>query len=197
MRNITVLSAFLLAMAAPAMAATPAPAPSAPANVPPEKIISAATGSFAGDGTMNRAVLIDDADNDSADLVIYAGDVGGPFKVVAFAHDIAYVGAMFGTVPELRVTKDGGLSVYSENMGVGRDKWEQTLTLAFRNGQYVVSGFTLSSWDGLDPNAGGSCDINFLSGKGIKNTKTKVTVTPGGIPVGQWSDDKIPKACQF
>ncbi len=180
------------------MLAATTPAHSAPpANVAPEKIISAASGSFANDGTMNRAILINDADNDAADLVIYAGDIGGSFKVVAFAHDIAYAGAMFGTQPELRVTKDGGLSVYSENTGVGRSKWEQTLTLAYRNGQYVVSGFTQSSWDGLDPNAGGSCDINFLTGKGVKNTKTKLTLTPGGIPVGQWSDDKIPKACQF
>lgn len=195
MRIAAALSGIVMVAAMPAIAAIPAPS-GPPATVAPQKIIAAVTGSFANDGTMNRAVLIADPDNDSADLVIYAADDSQAFKPAGFAHDIAYVGAMFGTMPELRITKSGALSVYSENTGVGRDKWEQTLTLAYRNGQYVVAGFTLNAWDGLDPNGGVSCDINYLSGKGVKNTKTKLAVISGGIPLGQWSDDKIPKACQ-
>ena len=56
-------------------------------------------------------------------------------KLAAFAHDIASSGNMFGNVAELRTTKNGALQVYSENTAVGRDKWERTMTLAYRKGR--------------------------------------------------------------
>ncbi len=179
------------------LAATPA----APSQIDAAKVIAATTGSFSNDGTMTRAVLIEDKDNDAADLAIYAANVGDDYVQVAFAHDIAFSGAMFGTQPELRTTKTGALQVYSENTGVGRDKWERTLTLAFRDGHYVVAGLTLSAWDGLDPKGGGTCDVNYLTGKGTANPTrgghTAVKVAAGGIPVEKWSEDSVPADCQF
>ncbi len=193
MLKIATLSAIAALLAAPVVAA---PLPGAPPVVPPSKVVSAASGDFTSDGSLGRAVLIEDADNASVDLAIYTGDAGNPMKLAAFAHDIASSGAMFGNMAELRTTKTGALQVHSENMAVGRDKWERTMTLAFRNGHFVVSGLTLSAFDTLDPKAGGSCDINFLSGK-AKAGRKAIKVAMGAIPVEKWTEDMIPKACQF
>ena len=195
MLKIVAASAVAVLLASPVLAA---PAPGAPSAIPPSKIISATTGAWTDDGSMGRAVLIDDADNDSVDLVIYTGDSTNPdqgLKLAAFAHDIASSGNMFGNTAELRETKKGALQVYSENTAVGRDKWERTMTLAFRGGHFVVSGLTMSAYDDLNPNAATSCDLNFLSGVGKSGKKT-LKIAAGGIPVEKWSEDMIPKTCQ-
>jgi len=196
MPKLLALSAVVALTATPVMAA---PLPGAPPAVPPSKVVSATSGAWTNDGSMGRAVLIDDPENSSVDLAIYAGDVSNAdsMKLAAFAHDIASSGNMFGNIAELRTTKSGALQVYSENTAVGRDKWERAMTLAYRNGHFVVSGLTLSAYDSLDPKAGGSCDINFLTGKAKAGRKTIKVAASGGIPVDKWSEDMIPKACQF
>ncbi len=200
MLKIVTLSAAAVLLATPVLAAPPsASPPGAPASIAPSKIVSATSGGWTDDGSMGRAILIDDPENDSVDLAIYIGNSTDPdqgLKLAAFAHDIASSGNMFGNTAELRQTQKGALQVYSENTAIGRDKWERTMTLAFRNGHFVVSGLTLSAYDTLDPKAGGSCDINFLSGAG-KAGKKAIKVTAGGIPLEKWTEDMIPKACQF
>jgi hypothetical protein len=173
-------------------------AQAAPASVSPARIVSAASGAWTNDGRMGRAVLIDDPDNASVDLAIYTGDGTDPGqapKLAAFAHDIAASGGMFGNTAELRQARNGALQVYSENTAVGRDKWERTMTLAFRGGRFVVAGLTMRSYDDLHPNSAASCDLNFLSGVGKKGGKT-LKVASGGIPVEKWTEDMIPKSCQ-
>ena len=197
MRKILALSALATLLASTAFAAPP-PLPGAPPAVPPSKIVSATTGAWTDDGSMGHAVLIDDPDNDSVDLAIYTGDSANPdqgLKLAAFAHDIASSGNMFGNTAELRQTKKGALQVYSENTAVGRDKWERTMTLAFRGGHFVVSGLTMTSYDDLDPNSAVACDLNFLSGVGKSGKKT-LKIAAGGIPLDKWSEDLIPKHCQ-
>ncbi len=195
MLKILTLSALAALIAAPALAAPPA----APSAIPPSKIVSAASGAWTDDGSMGRAILIDDSDNDSVDLAIYIGNSADPsqaLKLAAFAHDIASSGNMAGNTAELRQNKTGALQVYSENTAIGRDKWERTMTLAWRGGHFVVSGLTMSAYDDLSPGSGGSCDINFLSGK-AKAGRRMIHLPAGGIPVEKWTEDMIPKACQF
>jgi hypothetical protein len=194
MLKILTLSALAAVIAAPVWAAPPA----APNAVPPSKIVSAASGAWTDDGSMGRALLIDDPDNDSVDLAIYTGNSADPsqdLKLAAFAHDIASSGNMAGNTAELRQTKKGALQVYSENTAIGRDKWERTMTLAWRGGHFVVAGLTLSDYDDLSPGSGVSCDINYLSGVAKSGRKT-LKVSAGGIPVEKWTEDMIPKACQ-
>ncbi len=194
MLKILALSAAAILAAAPVFAA---PLPGAPPAVPPSKIVSAASGAWTDDGSVGRAVLIDDDDNASVDLVIYSGNSTNPdqgLKLAAFAHDIASSGNMMGNTAELRQTQKGALQIYSENMAIGRDKWERTMTLAYRGGHFVVAGLTMSAFDDLKPNSGVSCDLNFLSGVGKLGKKT-LKVAAGGIPVDKWSEDMIPAAC--
>ena len=47
-----------------------------------------------------------------------------------------------------------------------------------------------------DPNAGGSCDVNLLTGKAVRNGKA-VADKVGSINLADWSDEKLPKPCQF
>jgi len=165
-----------------------------PENIAPHKVISAVEGDFNGDGSLDRAVLMDDGQSD-ADLVIYLNDGNRGFKAAGSATGIAFNGGLAGNSPELRLSKTGVLQVHAENMAIGRDHWERTLTVSFRGGQFVVSGITASSYDTLNPRAAGSCDVNLLTGKGTAGRK-KIAVKAGGIALSQWSEDKIPAPCQ-
>jgi len=86
--------------------------------------------------------------------------------------------------------------VKSENSAIGRDRWEQALTIARRSGEFVVLGVTYSSRDTLDPKAGGNCDINLATGKGTRNGKA-VAIPANPIKVADWTDDSLPKDCRF
>ena len=174
--------------------ASPVMAQIAPAIVAPDKVLASVTSDWNDDGSMDRAVLVEG--DDAADLIIYLSDGDNGMKPAAYAPGLVSSGVMFGTLPELRLSPTNGLQVYSENTGVGRDHWEQTLSLAWRDGQFVIAGITYSANDTLDPKAGGTCDINLLTGKGTSNGKA-VKLAPAAVPVSQWSDDKLPAACQF
>lgn len=170
------------------------PAPTLPASVAPDKVLSAAVADWNDDGTMDRAVLIG-GDSD-ADLLIYLSDGDNGLKAAAYAPGLVFSGAMAGTFADLQLSPQGGLQVHSENGAVGRDRWDQILTLAWRDGQFVVAGVTYGAVDTLDPTAGGNCDINLLTGKGTANGKT-VKLAPVIISVTKWTDDSLPAPCQF
>ncbi len=165
-----------------------------PASIPPQKVISAVTGDWNGDGSMDRAVLIDSGDS-NADIAIYLNDGNDGFKLAGFGPAVAFNGGLFGNSPELRVSKTGALQVHSENIAIGRSHWERLLTLSYRNGQFVVSGVTASYNDTMDRSAGGSCDLNLLTGKGTSDRK-KIAIKSAPVALSQWNDDKMPAACQ-
>lgn len=179
--------AALLLTAAPALAAPPE-------SIAPQTVISALTGDWNGDGSQDRAVLIDNGDSD-ADLAVYLSDGNGGLKMAGFAPALAFNGKMFGNTPDLRLSKTGALQVHSENSAIGRSHWDRVLTLSYRSGQFVVSGITASYYDTLDPKAGGSCDLNLLTGKG-KSGKKNVTIKASPIALTQWNEDKIPAPCE-
>lgn len=162
-------------------------------TVPPQNVISAVTGDWNGDGSFDRALLVED--EDGANLLIYLSD-GDGMKLDSDAKAFVWSGTMWGTLPELKLSASGGLQVHAENDSVGRDRWEQTYSLAFRDGKMVVAGLTASAHDTLDPKGGGNCDINFLTGKGTSNKK-KVTIAGGATAVGDWTQDSVPQACLF
>ena len=159
-------------------------------------VLSAVTLPFNNDGAMDRAVLVNS--EDGADLYLYMADDTTPSspKLALVKKSFVWSGGMWGSLPSLATNGKGSLIVKSENMAVGRNKWEQSLTVARRNGEFVVIGVTYTAFDTLDPKAGGSCDINLATGKGTRNGKP-ASVAAGAIKVADWSEDKMPKACQF
>lgn len=72
----------------------------------------------------------------------------------------------FGMATELRINAAGSLQVVSYNDAIGRSRWEETVTLAFRNDTLTLAGYTYSQRDTLDLSYS-TCDVNVLSRKGI------------------------------
>lgn len=74
--------------------------------------------------------------------------------------------------------------------------YETTLTIAHIGGEFLVAGFTLA-WD--TRNGIGSCDINFLTGKGVvsrglaKSKPIKEKFAP--IKLADWSVTTRPAGC--
>ena len=77
--------------------------------------------------------------------------------------------AMYGQEPELAALANGSFTLTTKNDAVGRDRWRQSLTIAYRNFDFIVAGFTYSSYDTLNPDEARECDLNVLTGKGKAN----------------------------
>ena len=112
-----------------------------------------------------RAILLADEAEGLADLVILAGHpdeaAGQPVLV---ARGLVWAGQMAGQGPFLDVAPNGSLRVHAQQTAIGRHAWEETLTLAERDGQILVAGYTLTSWDRITAFSG-RCDWNLLSGR--------------------------------
>ncbi|MGE0212823.1 MAG: hypothetical protein AB7S41_14095 [Parvibaculaceae bacterium] len=188
---------FLLPLILSSVAAIAA---GAPESVRPENVLRVVTADWNGDGGMDRALLVQNGDD--ADLHIYLSESSGSGpKLAAYAKAFAWAGSMWGTLPELKLLPNtSSLQVVSQNDAVGRDRWTQTLTLAYRNGAFVVAGYTFSARDTLEPDAWSACDVNLLTGKGIvKSEKAPdgkaFASTTRAMPVVQWTQDTKPQGC--
>lgn len=161
------------------------------------RVLSSVTLSFES-GATDRAVLVQN-DDAGADLYIYlALDLSraAPPMPALVKQNAAWSGAMWGTRASLDVNDKGSLLIKSENEGIGRSRWSQTLTVVYRDKNFVVAGLTRQARDTLDLKAGGECDINFLAGRGMRNGKPVAVKTPAPKLV-DWSNEKPPEPCEF
>ena len=161
------------------------------AMVPAAAIAGAETVQVDGDIHRYRAILAET--EEGADLYIYT-DAGEGWKQAVHARDIVWRGGMYGQEPSMEAQEHGSLKIISENSAVGRDRWEQVLTIAYRGGEFRVAGFTYSYYDTLDPDANGQCDVNLLTGKGVLNGKAFKT-TLEAMPAQNWTMDTRPPEC--
>jgi hypothetical protein len=164
-----------------------------------DKVLSAVTLDFAGNGQIGRAVLAE-GDDATADLYLYlVKDDSSPesgLSLVQEKANVVFSGRMWGQLASLAVNNAGSLQVKSGNDAIGRDRWSLTLTIVYREQEFVIAGVTFATHDTLNPQAGGDCDINLLTGKGLRNGKpVEARFTP--IRLGDWSDEKLPQACKF
>ncbi|MGF1502023.1 MAG: hypothetical protein ACFBSD_09405 [Paracoccaceae bacterium] len=163
-------------------------------RISPGDVLSAIDGRWNRDALLERAVLVE-GELDSADLYLFA-TMDGPrdMALVATGRGIVWSGALYGTLPRLERAENGSLRLLSQNTAIGRHRWEQVLTIAHRGGAYVVAGFSYAAFDTLDPTAETSCDVNLLTGLGIRDGKT-VQVPAAAVPVSAWTDDAAPQVC--
>ena len=170
-------------------------APACPAGATGlDNALSVVTGSWTADGNINTVALARGTTNsDTADLYVYSRqDAAKPILTV---QDIVSVGMMAGNLPSLSVAKNGALLIWSGNDAIGRDHWEQTLTVVYRNGQFLLAGFTFSSYDTINPKLGGNCDLNLLTGHGVRNGKrVKFDLKPK--PLQDWNEDSLAQRLQ-
>lgn len=150
------------------------------------------------DGRMDRAVLLRHPRGAAADLLIYLG-AGSEALDLSRKPDIRKDDLARGHVMQLGTNDKGSLTVQYGCGGCSND-YETTLTIVHRVGDFIVAGFSYN-WETRD-NGTGSCDINFLTGKGVRSqglAKAKSIMarfTP--VRLADWSVDKQPllaKAC--
>ena len=109
---------------------------------------------------------------------------------------LVFSGPMFGQVPDLAVAPKGALLVTSRNLGIGRDKWEQKLTIVYRKPEFLIAGVTYDSFDGLDTKNTHRCDVNLLTGTSIRDGKT-TKGAPRTMRVADWGEDTQLPECRF
>jgi hypothetical protein len=165
-------------------------------TVRPEKVLSVVTADWNDDGSFDRAILIaSETESDQADLLIYLSDSPGTMRLAASKKNIAWRGAMWGTQPALESTGRGSLAIISANDAIGRNRWNQKLTVVYRNKAFAVAGYTYSDRDTLEPDVSSRCDVNFLTGKGVKNDKP-FKMPAKAVSLADWSDASIPQECR-
>lgn len=164
-------------------------------KVSPDLVLSSITADWNEDGFQDRAVLIDDEEG-STELALYLSNGGtGQRDLVAFLPKFAWKGLAWGTQPSLVLAGNGSLQVNSENSAIGRDRWSQTVTLSYRDGEWLVTGYTLTTYDTLDPDNATSCDVNILTGKAVKNGKNLKTAARR-VSVFDWNEESKPAVCE-
>ncbi|RAZ92688.1 hypothetical protein DPM33_02055 [Mesorhizobium hawassense] len=154
------------------------------------------------DGRTDRAVVIQDAGG-AADLYIYLNEQKtGPAR----RPDFVKMGLTEDQVIGLESKGKGSLSITS-CFGCGASKsTEETLTIVYRRGEFLVGGYS-RNWDwnrqtssGVETTLG-DCDINYLTGKGTASKDLEDGKPVKGkfkpVPLEDWSSDMRPKACDF
>lgn len=171
------------------------------ADPDPARIVDAAVGDWNGDGKPDLALLAeapDDAADDQLGVYIYLRDDHDLLRLATSAPGKIWgttvAEGIYGQEPSIKAAGKSSIAIHSQNSAIGRDRWEQTLTLAYRNNQFVVAGYTYSHYDTLDPDGGGSCDYNILTGKMAAKGKTS-TIDPKTIAISDWQDEVGRKAC--
>lgn len=142
------------------------------------------------DSKMDRAALVEAADG--ADLYIYLAA-----ETLDLSRKPSILKKGLTTARILRFESDakGSLTVVSGCGGCSND-YATTLTIVYRGGQFLIGGVT---YDRDTRTGTGSCDINFLTGKGVKSkglAKDKpIKAKFAPIKLADWSEAKRPKAC--
>ena len=185
------LLALLVAAAPlPVAAQQPGPAPSIVGLVS----ISA---DLNGDGVNDRAMLLFDRESDGVDLAIYAS-VDGKLqeRPAVYVSSLGWTGDTDGTLPEMTVDRTGALIVVFQNDATGQYRWRQQYTIAYRGGTFVVAGYSYTTRDTVTPGAGGSCSVDFLTGRATRDGKP-ATVPGPPPPLSAWTSGNIPAVCTF
>ncbi|MEI9411235.1 hypothetical protein [Mesorhizobium salmacidum] len=156
------------------------------------------------DGKMDRARVTQEL-GAPADLYIYL--VTGEEKLDSSRRpDFVRKGLTEDRVLDLETKGKGWLAITS-CFGCGASKsTEETMTIVYRRGQFLVGGYSRSwDWnqqtsDGVKTTLGG-CDINYLTGVSIVSKDLEGGKPIKGkfkpVPLKAWSSDRRPKACDF
>jgi hypothetical protein len=171
--------------------------PAASIAAAPKQVIAEVSADINNDGVKDRAVLLHDPDGDDVDLAVYLSAGGKlPSQPSAYKAALGWTGDMAGALPEVSRNPAGSLVVVFQNQSIGRDRWRQQFTIAFRGGALVVAGYDYEDRDTLAPDQGGNCDVNFLSGHASRNGKAaRIAIKP--IALSDWTDKSAPAICTF
>lgn len=178
MRTFAVLVAFLLA--GPALTEE---------VIDPGRIAAVATGDFDRDGDTDLAMIVRPPREHGADdngIYIYLAEPseGQMALKAAAANKVPGSFVYAGESVAIAALQNGSILVTAKNSTPGQRHYEIRLTLAYRNSDFLVAGYSFSE-DVPEPI---ECDINLLTGKGKVNGKP-ITGVPGAVPVSQWEGE--------
>jgi len=157
------------------------------------------------DGKMDRAVVTQELGG-PADLTIYLA-AGGERLDPSRQPDFVRKALTEDRIIDLENKGKGSLAITS-CFGCGASKsTEETLTVVYRRGKFLVGGYS-RSWDWGEQKADGTvettlggCDINYLTGKGTVSKDLEDGRPIKGkfkpVPLKDWSYEKRPKVCEF
>ncbi len=167
-----------------------------PVETSADPVIAVVTGDWNRDGERDAAMIVEPGDGeDDNSLKLYLAErPGGRLRLKAHADNFVWGSSvMAGQTPGLQVLPNGSLAVTSHNESIGRNRWWKTLTIAWREGQFIVAGFTYSDLDTLaEPGTNGeiepnTCDLNLVSGKADINGRRR-SIQPLVKSVDEWDD---------
>lgn len=177
-------AALLLSLALPLAAEA--------ADFPAERVAAMASGDWNKDGVADLVLVATPGDNSGEDngLYVYIAKPEENRLTLALTLPNTIWGnlAMYGQEPELAALANGSFTLTTKNDSVGRDRWRQSLTIAYRNFDFIVAGYTFSSYDTLNPDAGSECDLNVLTGKG-KARGQPIAGRAQFVLLKDWQDD--------
>lgn len=156
-------------------------------------------GDFTGDGRADRAVLTQTTIGGQADLLLYIRQPDDSLILQTTATKLAWVGGMAGQKPQLEISQQGSLLVHMMNASIGRDRWHETLIIAWRGNRFMLAGYSNRWFDTVDNESNRTCDVNLLTGKGGRTRGTFLReiafmTETRSAPIGEW-DREPPKEC--
>ena len=185
-------------LAAALMFSIAAPTAALAADFPAERIVAMASGDWNKDGTPDLAVIAtpgDDSGDDNGIYVYLAKPEENRLTPVLTLPNVIWGNlTMYGQEPELAALANGSFTITTKNDAVGRDRWRQSLTIAYRNFDFIVAGYTYSSYDTLNPDGGAECDLNVLTGKG-KTSSGPVSGQAQFVLLKDWKDGIARSIC--
>ncbi|MDR2882046.1 MAG: hypothetical protein LBV29_09155 [Azoarcus sp.] len=95
--------------------------------------------------------------------------------------------------PDASITPKGALVLQFGN-DMGRDRWSKKYTILSRQGQLLVAGYTYNERDALQRGKGYRCDINLLTGSGVREGKS-VQFPAGGVALNIWTEGRGEALC--
>lgn len=130
-----------------------------------EQIWAAESGDWNADGSVDAALILGpEQGGDNAGLALFLSDPEtGRLELDTWLPGLLWGNrAMFGQEPQLVLDDFGRLVVVTRNTAIGRGRWEQTLTLSWRQA-WQVDGFSYDYYDTLDMDQQGRCDLDFTT----------------------------------
>ncbi|MDO5612335.1 MAG: hypothetical protein Q4G14_03720 [Paracoccus sp. (in: a-proteobacteria)] len=157
---------FTAAMLTAMPATTLAQAAADPVPDALSRVLSAVQADLAPDYIGSERALLVRSEQDPVDVDFYLF-AGAPDhregELILHVPGLAYAGVMAGQIPELELAGNGSLILHELQTAVGRHVWESALTLAVRNGDLLLAGWTYSSRDRVMAGVL-ACDWNLLTG---------------------------------
>ena len=146
------------------------------------KIITALTADFNGNSAQDLVLILETQPGDPMDMHFFLRDKKHDYlKPVEVVHE-QIEGEWNGydrpgyeasdTEPQLTALANGSILLEIPAMPIGRRRVDQTLTIAYRQGQFVVAGFAYEVHDYQedtvteDDALRARCDYNLLTGRG-------------------------------